>query len=130
MSPAGVRNLCFMEGNMDKYLYLDILKKNVLSSAEKLSLGATFTFQKDNCPKHTSKICQEWCLYHFKQQLYSPPQSPDLNPIEHVWGEISRELRKYNIKNKFELKADIKDKHLRTTKTLAVVMPQHLREVI
>ncbi|GBM12706.1 hypothetical protein AVEN_228505-1 [Araneus ventricosus] len=62
MSITGVGNLCFIERNMDKYMYLDILKQNVLSSAEELPLGTAFTFQWDIDLKHTSKICQEWCL--------------------------------------------------------------------
>ncbi|GBO36975.1 hypothetical protein AVEN_116024-1 [Araneus ventricosus] len=86
----------FYRRNMDRCIYHNILKKNVLSNAEKLSFGTTFTFHQDKHPKHTSKIFQEWCLYHVKQQLYDPPQSPDLIPIEHVWEEISRELKKYD----------------------------------
>ena len=35
------------------------------------------------------------------------PQSPDLNPIEHIWAFIKTQLRKYNIKNKDELKEKI-----------------------
>ncbi|GBM28335.1 hypothetical protein AVEN_229519-1 [Araneus ventricosus] len=74
----------FHRRNMDRYMYHNIVKQNVLTTAEKLSFGTTFTFHQDKHPKHKSKICQEWCLYHVKQQLYSPPQSPDLIPIEHL----------------------------------------------
>ncbi|GBM24736.1 Transposable element Tcb2 transposase [Araneus ventricosus] len=110
ISDAGVGSLCFIERYMNEYMYLSILKQNVLSSAEKIFLGqTTFTFQQDNDPKLTSKICQEWCLYHAKQQLHSPPQSPDLNTIEYLWEEIGRELRKYDIKNKVELLSAIQD---------------------
>ncbi|GBN10090.1 Transposable element Tcb1 transposase [Araneus ventricosus] len=98
MSVAGVRNLCFIEGLfMDRYMYHNILKQNVLTSAEKLSFGTTFTFHQDKHPEYTSKVFQEWCLYHVKQQLYDPPQSPDLIPIEHLWEETRRELKKYDI---------------------------------
>ncbi|GBL91921.1 hypothetical protein AVEN_178245-1 [Araneus ventricosus] len=109
MSAAGIRNLCFMEGNMDRYMYLDILKQNILTSAEKISLETTFTFQQEKDFNHTWKICQEWCLYHGKQQHHSPHQSPDLNPIEPFWEEIGRELKKYDIKNMAELKNAIQD---------------------
>ncbi|GBM44336.1 hypothetical protein AVEN_20374-1 [Araneus ventricosus] len=71
MSVAGVRNLMFYRRNMDRYMYHNILKQNALTSAEKLSFGTTFTYHQDKYPKHTSKICQEWCRYHVKQQLYS-----------------------------------------------------------
>lgn len=55
MSTADVGNLCFIEGNMDRFMYLDILKQNILPSAERLSLGTAFTFQQDD-PKHTAMI--------------------------------------------------------------------------
>ncbi|GBM22022.1 hypothetical protein AVEN_242692-1 [Araneus ventricosus] len=74
----------FYRRSIYRYMYHNILKQNVLASAEKLSFGTTFKLHQDNHPKHTSKICREWCLYHVKQQLYSPPQSPDLIPIEHL----------------------------------------------
>lgn len=133
-SAAGVSNLCFTEGNMDRFMYLDILKQNILPSAERLSLGTTFTFQQDNDLKHTAKVCQEWCLYHVPHQLHTPPQSPDLNPIEHLWDVIGRELKKYAIKNKAELKRAIQDIwnniSPETTTKLVGVMQKRLREVI
>ena len=42
ISAAIVGNLFFIEGNMDWYMYLDILKQNVLASAEKLSFGTQY----------------------------------------------------------------------------------------
>ena len=33
-----------------------------------------------------------------------PSFSPDLNPIEHIWGEAERRARKEKAKNEFELK--------------------------
>ena len=32
-----------------------------------------------------------------------PPQTPDINPIEHLWDHVDREIRKYNISNKTQL---------------------------
>jgi len=36
--------------------------------------------------------------------LYHPPYSPDLNPIEHVWGYLKSETYKYDFTNIDELK--------------------------
>jgi len=40
-------------------------------------------FQQDNAPCHKARICTV---------LKWPPESPDLNPIEHLWDVVEREL--------------------------------------
>lgn len=39
--------------------------------------------------------------------LVTPPQSPDINPIEHLWAIIEKELQKFNITSKTSLKDKI-----------------------
>lgn len=104
MSAAGVGNLTFIDINMDRMVYLDILKDNLKQSASKLGLTAGWYFQQDNDPKHTAGVVKEWLLYNVPHQLHSPPQSPDLNPIENLWDELDRRIRKRTIKNKQDLK--------------------------
>ncbi|GBM51291.1 hypothetical protein AVEN_164372-1 [Araneus ventricosus] len=46
----------------------------------------------DNDPKHTPLNVRLWCLYNCPQNLKTPPQSPDLNPIEHIWRELEMDI--------------------------------------
>ena len=59
-SRSGVGNLCFIEGNMDRFLYREILRKNLLQSCQKLGLENSFVFQHDNESKHTAGLVKDW----------------------------------------------------------------------
>ncbi|GBM81977.1 Transposable element Tcb2 transposase [Araneus ventricosus] len=56
--------------------------------------GSRF-FQQDNAPCHKARIVLEWFEEHTdKFHLMSwPPNSPDLNPMEHIWDVMERQLR-------------------------------------
>lgn len=134
MAGNGVGELHFIEGIMDKFVYLDILKTNFTASVEKLGLSANYIFQHDNDPKHTSGLVREWLLYHVRNQLNSPPQSPDLNVIEHLWDELKRRVRKREVYNKEQLKKILMEEWVNitpdVTEKLVSSMPRRLEAVI
>lgn len=133
MSAAGVGNLAFIEGNMNKYDYINILKNNLRDSAEKLGILNSFKFYSDNDPKHTSHVAKMWVLYNCPKVLNAPPQSPDLNVIEHVWNELEIRIRKHTIKNKNDLKRVLMEEWRKIepsfTEKLVKSMPNRLRAV-
>ncbi|GFU91602.1 transposable element Tc1 transposase [Trichonephila clavipes] len=59
---------------------------------------------QDNDSKHTARNVKMWCLFHCKQQLHSPPQSPDINVIENLWATLEIAVQKHQIRNKAHLK--------------------------
>jgi len=74
-----------------------------------LDLGKKFTFQQDNDPKHSAKSTMEYFKKNEISKLEWPSQSPDLNPIEHLWEHIGREIRKQSFVGILGLKSRIKE---------------------
>ena len=96
ISWEGVGRLAEVEGRMDADQYVDILEKNLLPSMEEAEMSMEeLIFQQNNDPKHISKKAKTWMEDNQITLLDWPPQFPDLNPIEHLWHYIKKELRKY-----------------------------------
>uniref|UniRef100_A0AC35U2B8 DDE_3 domain-containing protein n=1 Tax=Rhabditophanes sp. KR3021 TaxID=114890 RepID=A0AC35U2B8_9BILA len=101
-SSKGVGPIIRIEGTMDRYVYRDILADHMLPYAKR-NMPRYWNFQQDNDPKHTSTLVKEWFFDHSVNVLPWPSQSPDLNPIEHLWDEVERRIRPRNYKNATEL---------------------------
>ncbi len=76
----------------------------MLPSADQLFKDADFIFQQDLAPAHTAKSTKGWLNDHDVGVLDWAANSPDLNPIENLWGIVKRKMRNKRPKKADELK--------------------------
>lgn len=95
ISKRGATKVCIFEGRMDADFYLRILSSFLLPFIVS-KFPSTHRFMQDNDPKHTSltRKSREFFEHYNVHWWRTPPESPDLNPIENVWHEMKEYLRR------------------------------------
>ena len=93
ISLRGKSGICIFDGIMDRFLYVDILKKTLLPFIEH-QFPDGHRFMADNDPKHNSIAAREFLVENDIYWWRTPAESPDLNPIENLWHELKEFIRR------------------------------------
>lgn len=105
MSATGPGQLVFIDGIMDQFKYISILRENLAPSVEKLGISENYKFYQGNDPKHKAHNTRMWLLYNCPHVIETPPQSPDINVIEN----LENKLKSRTISNISQLKIALKE---------------------
>ena len=102
--------------------------------AQDVRLGRRFTFQQGNDPKHTDKTMQEQLRDNSVNVLAWPSQSPDLNPIKHLWTDLKMAVHRRSPSNLTELERICREEWQKIHKfrcaKLVASYPRRLKAVI
>ncbi|KAL4509440.1 hypothetical protein ABPG72_018371 [Tetrahymena utriculariae] len=86
-------------------IYQDIMIETIIPFAKhhykyRLRNEQNWFYQQDNATSHTAKVTKRWFEDHQIKLFPHPPCSPDLNPIEMLWGIMKQALtndkKRYN----------------------------------
>lgn len=110
-SGCGVGELCELDGRLTSLKYIDILETHLLPFAY-ANHGTGFNdfiLQQDGASAHRAIATRNWLDAVGVKVMTWPAVSPDLNPIENVWGIMAQEVYKHGRKfrNKDELRQTV-----------------------
>ncbi|RCN48250.1 hypothetical protein ANCCAN_05665 [Ancylostoma caninum] len=108
ISTRGATQLAILPGScrINSEVYCRILERCYIPFARKAHNGFARIVQ-DNAPAHKSHYTSEKFVEWGIESLDWPAESPDLNPIELVWGNMKNFIRKRRVRNLDDLKIGI-----------------------
>jgi len=134
-SSFGRTPIAFTTHRIDSKTYQKTLEDNLLPYFRNLT-GDNGLFQQDNATCHKSASTTQWFKDNNINLLEHPSRSPDLNPMENLWGILARDV--YEGGRQFDNVNDLKrqisvswDKISNSTlQNLTYSMPRRVAEVL
>jgi hypothetical protein len=139
-SYAGIGPIVRSVGNFNSDQYVEYLEDQVMPYAERVFPDMDFYILHDNSRIHTSYQTLSYLILRFgpERVIAHAPYSPDCNPIENLFGLLSRKInqKRQIFKSQDLLWAEIESQwellgsNMTTLQNLAESMPNRYREVI
>jgi transposase len=106
-SAAGPGPLINIHGTMKSGNYIQTVQDHMLPHIQAQYPDGSGIFQQDNAPCHKSRATMAFFQSNNINILDWPPYSPDLNPIENLWGIIKNKVRRFPLLDRQSVVAEM-----------------------
>ena len=135
ISARGPEVCHIVQGRLNAQSYCNILNQVMIPSVG-VVYGQDYIFQHDNAPIHKARTVQNYLEENHIRVLPWPSKSPDINPIENVWGKMVKFIYKHNFqpRTQDELRLRIMEAWDQITqeyvRNLVLSMPRRLQALV